>query len=276
MALKTFRPLTPSRRRMSFAVKPTTVSKPLKRLTFSKKQNSGRNSQGRITIRRRGGESRRQFRIIDDKRNKFNIEARVATIEYDPNRTALIALMHYIDGEKRYMLLPEGVKVGDMIVSSNKRIDIKPGNRTRLANIPAGTFVHGIELAPGSGAQMVKSAGSQAVIMSKEGEWVNMKMPSGEVRKISKECAATIGQVSNIDHINEIMGKAGRNRWKGQRPRVLGKSMNPVDHPHGGGEGHQPIGLPQPRTPWGKPALGLKTRNRKKKSNAYIVKRKNA
>lgn len=274
MAIKSYRPYTPTRRYLTTVVSEVTKRRPEKRLTSPKAKTSGRNNQGKITIRQRGGEHKRQLRAVDFLQHKYDIEARIAAIEYDPNRSALIGLLYFVDGEKRYFLLPERAKVNDMVIWSRRRIDLKPGNRTLLKNIPAGTFVHNVELEPGCGGKMVKSAGSQAVIMSKEGDFVNLKLPSGEIRKVYKDCAASIGQVSNIDHINEVIGKAGRTRWMGRRPQVLGKSQNPVDHPHGGGEGHQPIGLPHPKTPWGKPALGLRTRNRKKKSNIYIVKRR--
>lgn len=274
MPIKTFKPTTPSRRTMSFSVLNTTKSKPEKSLTTSKKKRSGRNQQGKITVRHRGGERRRQIRHIDYKQDKFDIEGKIAAIEYDPNRSALIALVHYADGEKRYVLLANDLSVGDVIMSSKKQIDIKPGNRLALKSIPAGTIIHNIELVEGKGGQIVKSAGSQAVIQSKEGDHVNIKLPSGEVRRVSKECFASVGQVGNTDHINEVIGKAGRKRWMGIRPTVRGKAMNPVDHPHGGGEGSQPIGLPHGKTPWGKPALGLKTRNRKNRSNKFIVKRR--
>lgn len=274
MALRTFKPTSPARRHMVLSVKPKKVSRPHRSLTTKKKKTSGRNAQGRITTRQRGNEQLRQLRHIDFMQDKYNIEARVASHEYDPNRSAFIALLVFDDGEKRYFLLPEGVNEGAKVVFSQKRVDLNPGNRTKLAYIPAGTFVHNIEMTPGRGGQMVKSAGGQAIIMSKDGQFVNIKLPSGEVRRFDKECMASIGQLSNTDHFNEIIGKAGSMRRKGWRPVVGGSQMNPVDHPHGGGEGHQSIGLKAPKTPWGKYALGVKTRNKKKRTNMYILQRR--
>jgi large subunit ribosomal protein L2 len=272
--MKTFKPVTPARRRMALSVKPSTKMRPHRNLTIKKKKTSGRNAQGRITTRQRGGEQHRQLREVDVMQNKYNVEATVAHLEYDPNRTAFIALLNFADGEKRYFLLPEGVKEGDKIVYSQKRVDLNPGNRTKLAYIPAGTFVHNLEMTPGRGGQIVKSAGSQASIMSKEGQFVNIKLPSGEIRRFDKECMASIGQLSNTDHFNEIIGRAGSMRKRGWRPEVGGSQMNPVDHPHGGGEGHQSVGLKYPKTPWGKHALGVKTRNKKKRTNMYILQRR--
>jgi large subunit ribosomal protein L2 len=252
-----------------------TKKKPEKALLQPKKKHAGRNNQGRITVRHRGGGAKAKYRLIDFKRNKFEVPAKVAAIEYDPNRSAFIALLHYLDGEKRYILAPMGLKAGDMIVSSESA-DIKPGNSLLLQNIPTGTLVHNIELRPGSGGQIARSAGTYAQLMAKEGSLATLRMPSGEIRKVPINARATIGTVGNADHENVRIGKAGRKRHMGFRPSVRGVVMNPVDHPHGGGEGKSPIGLPAPVTPWGKPALGYKTRKRKKYSNRLIVKRINA
>ncbi|NMA48411.1 MAG: 50S ribosomal protein L2, partial [Tissierellia bacterium] len=230
----------------------------------------GRNSQGRITIRHRGGGEKKKYRIIDFKRNKDGIPGKVAAIEYDPNRTANIALIHYVDGEKRYILAPYKLKVGDMI-ESGENADIKIGNTLKLKDMPVGTTVHNVELKPGKGAQLARSAGSEAQLMAKEGKYAQIKLPSGEFRLVSIDCRATIGQVGNIDHELITIGKAGKSRHMGKRPAVRGSVMNPVDHPHGGGEGKTGIGMPAPKTPWGKPALGYKTRKKNKKSNQYIV-----
>jgi large subunit ribosomal protein L2 len=234
-----------------------------------RKKTSGRNSAGRVTVRHRGGGARRQIRLVDFKRNKANIPAKVAAIEYDPNRTARLALLHYVDGEKRYILAPIGVKVGDMLMSGPKA-EIRPGNNLPLANIPIGTTIHGIELYPGKGAQMVRSAGTSAQLLAKEGKYAHVRMPSGEVRLVLQECSASIGQVGNVEHSNIKLGKAGRKRHMGRRPEVRGTAMSPRDHPHGGGEGRTGIGMPGPKTPWGKPALGYKTR-RNKRSDDMIV-----
>lgn len=237
------------------------------------KKNSGRNSYGRITVRHRGGGARRKYRIIDFKRDKDGIKAKVAAIEYDPNRTANIALLHYFDGEKRYIIAPEGLKPGD-IVESGENADIRPGNALPLINIPVGTEIHNIELKPGKGGQLVRAAGNSAQLMAKEGKYAQVRLPSGEVRMINVKCKASIGQVGNIEHENITIGKAGRQRWLGRRPSVRGVVMNPVDHPHGGGEGKSPIGMPSPVTPWGVPTLGYKTRKKNKDSDKYIVKRR--
>jgi large subunit ribosomal protein L2 len=238
------------------------------------KKNSGRNSYGRITVRHRGGGNRRKYRVIDFKRNKDGMNATVLTLEYDPNRSAFIALVQYEDGEKRYILAAEGLKVGDT-VRSGADADIKPGNALQLKDIPVGTFIHAIELYPGKGAQLVRSAGNMAQLMGKEGAYALVRLPSGEMRKVPIDGRASIGQVSNVDHENVHYGKAGRMRNKGWRPTVRGSVMNPNDHPHGGGEGKSPIGRPGPVTPWGKPALGYKTRSKHKASDKYIVKRRN-
>lgn len=251
-----------------------TKKKPEKGLVETLKRTGGRNVYGRITVRHIGGGTKRKYRIIDFKRNKDGIDAKVAAIEYDPNRTANIALLYYVDGEKRYILAPVGLKVGD-IVESGPDADIKPGNALPLANIPVGTMVHNIELKPGKGGQLVRAAGGAAQLMAKEGDYAQLRLPSGEVRMVSQKCKATIGQVSNIENENITIGKAGRKRWLGIRPGVRGVVMNPVDHPHGGGEGKSPIGRPSPVTPWGKPTLGYKTRKKNKKSDKFIVKRRN-
>jgi len=251
-----------------------TTDKPEKTLLAPLSKKAGRNNHGKITVRHHGGGHKRKYRIIDFKRNKENIEGRVATIEYDPNRSAYIALINYIDGEKRYILAPKGLKVG-MKVYSGKNVDIKVGNCMPLANIPVGTMIHNIELKPGKGGQLIRSAGTSAQILGREDRYVLIRMPSGEDRKILGACRATIGEVSNESHSLVRSGKAGRTRWLGKRPTVRGSVMNPNDHPHGGGEGKQPIGLVSPMTPWGKPSLGLKTRNRKKASSDLIIRRKN-
>lgn len=272
MAIKSYKPTTPSRRNMtSNAFVEITTDKPEKSLLVAKNRTGGRNAQGKITVRHRGGGAKRKYRIIDFKRNKDGIPARVATIEYDPNRSAFIALVVYADGEKRYILAPLGVKVGDVLVSG-KDADIKPGNTLPLQNIPVGTFIHNIELAAGKGGQMVRSAGTSAQLMAKEGNYATLRLPSGEMRYVRIECRATIGTVSNTTHEIIKIGKAGRKRHMGIRPTVRGSVMNPVDHPHGGGEGKAPIGRPAPVTPWGKPALGYKTRKNKKYSDRLIIK----
>jgi large subunit ribosomal protein L2 len=237
-------------------------------------KNAGRNSYGRITVRHRGGGNRKKYRIIDFKRQKFDMPATVLTLEYDPNRSAFIALIQYEDGEKSYILAPVGLKVGDK-VEAGAGVDIKPGNALPLANIPTGTFVHNVELNPGRGGQLARSAGNAAQLMAKEGAYALLRLPSGELRNVPINCMATIGQVSNTDHVNVKIGKAGRTRHLGIRPTVRGSVMNPNDHPHGGGEGKSPIGRPGPVTPWGKPALGYKTRDKKKASNKMIVRRRN-
>lgn len=274
MAVRKFKPTSPAIRQMTVSTfEEITKKEPEKSLVVSLNRSGGRNSQGKITIRHRGGGAKRKYRIIDFKRDKDGIPGRVAAIEYDPNRTANIALINYVDGEKRYILAPHGIKVGDKI-ESGENADIKVGNALKLKHIPVGTTVHNVELKPGKGAQMVRSAGAEAQLMAKEGKMAQLRLPSGEFRLVSVDCRATIGQVGNIDHELITIGKAGRTRHMGIRPTVRGSVMNPVDHPHGGGEGRAPIGMPSPQTPWGKPALGLKTRKKNKKSNKYIVRRR--
>ena len=270
MAIKKFKPTSPALRQMTVLVSDEiTTNQPEKSLLVSLKKNSGRNAHGKITVRHRGGGNRRKYRIIDFKRNKDGIPAKVATVEYDPNRTANIALLNYADGEKRYILAPVGIKVGDTLMSG-PQADIKPGNALALKNMPVGTVIHNIELKPGKGAQLVRSAGVSAQLMAKEGTKALLRLPSGEMRYVSIECKATIGQVGNVEHGNVVIGKAGRVRHMGIRPTVRGSVMNPCDHPHGGGEGRAPIGRSGPVTPWGKPALGYKTRKKNKASNKLI------
>ena len=272
MAIRKYNPTSPARRQMTVSTfEEITTNVPEKSLLEPIKKNAGRNSYGRITVRHRGGGERRKYRIIDFKRNKDGIPATVLTIEYDPNRSANIALVQYEDGEKRYILAPLGLKVGTKI-ESGEGVDIKSGNALKIKDIPLGTLIHNIELVPGKGGQLVRSAGNAAQLMAKEDKFAQVRLPSGEVRMIRMDCKATIGQVGNIDHENVSIGKAGRKRHMGIRPTVRGVVMNPNDHPHGGGEGKSPIGRPSPVTPWGKPALGLKTRSKKKHSNKYIVK----
>ena len=275
MAIKNYKPTTPSRRNMS-VTDFTVLSKvdPEKSLLAPLNKKSGRNSYGRITVRHRGGGNRRKYRLIDFKRQKHGMNATVLTIEYDPNRSAFIALVQYEDGEKRYILAPNGLKVGDVVVSGPDA-DIKPGNALPLINIPTGTFIHNVELYPGKGGQLARSAGNMAQLMAKEQGMELLRLPSGELRNVPANCMATVGQVSNTDHENVKIGKAGRTRHMGIRPTVRGSVMNPCDHPHGGGEGKAPIGRPGPVTPWGKPALGYKTRNPKKASNKFIVRHRN-
>ena len=274
MAIKKFKPTSPALRQMTVLVSDEiTTNQPEKSLLVSLKKNSGRNAHGKITVRHRGGGNRRKYRIIDFKRNKDGIPAKVATIEYDPNRTANIALLNYADGEKRYILAPVGIKVGDTLMSGPEA-DIKPGNALALKNMPVGTIIHNIELKPGKGAQLVRSAGVSAQLMAKEGTKALLRLPSGEMRYVSIECKATIGQVGNAEHGNVVIGKAGRVRHMGIRPTVRGSVMNPCDHPHGGGEGRAPIGRSGPVTPWGKPAHGYKTRKKNKASNKLIVSRR--
>ena len=277
MSIKTYRPTTPARRQM-------TVSgfdgvdkhaKPEKSLVEVQKKHSGRNSYGRITVRHHGGGNRQKYRIIDFKRSKFDMPASVLRLEYDPNRSAFIALIQYEDGEKSYILAPVGLKAGDTVVAG-PNADIKPGNALPIANIPVGTVIHNIELYPGKGAQLVRSAGVSAQLMAKEGTMAQVRLPSGEYRKVRLNCMATIGQVGNGDHANVSIGKAGRKRHMGWRPTVRGSVMNPCDHPHGGGEGKSPVGRPGPVTPWGKPALGYKTRKTHNRSDKFIVKRRNS
>ena len=275
MGIKKYNPTTPGLRGMTVSTfEEITCTTPEKSLTVTLKKHSGRNSRGKITVRHRGGGYRPKYRIIDFKRDKDGIPGTVATIEYDPNRSANIALINYADGEKRYIVAPNKLKVGDVIVSGADA-DIKVGNALPVANIPVGTVVHNIELQPGKGAQMVRSAGNGAQLMAKEGKYASLRLPSGEVRKVRLECRATIGEVGNIDHQNIQIGKAGRKRHMGIRPTVRGSVMNPKDHPHGGGEGKAGIGRVSPVTPWGKPALGYKTRKKKNQSDKYIVKRRN-
>jgi large subunit ribosomal protein L2 len=274
MGIRSFRPYTPSTRNATVSdFSEITRSEPEKSLTTSKHRHKGRNNRGVITCRHRGGGHKRLYRIIDFRRDKLNIPAKVAEIEYDPNRNARIALLHYRDGEKRYILHPLGLKVGTIVISGPDS-PIEIGNALPLSNIPLGTSVHNVELVPGKGGQIVRSAGATAQVVAKEGSYVSLKLPSGEVRMIRRECYATIGQVGNTDARNITIGKAGRNRWLGKRPQVRGSVMNPVDHPHGGGEGRAPIGRSGPVTPWGKPALGAKTRKKNKPSSKLIVRRR--
>ena len=275
MGIKTFKPVTPSRRNMTQLTNDEiTKSTPEKSLLMSFNKKGGRNNQGQITCRHKGGGHKQKYRIIDFKREKDGINGRVAAIEYDPNRSANIALIYYVDGEKRYILAPKGIKVNDVIVSGEKT-DIKVGNALHLINIPDGEFVHNIELHPGRGGQLIRSAGTSAQILGKEGRFVTLRMASGEVRKILGTCKATIGVVGNDEYNLVNLGKAGRSRWLGIRPTVRGSVMNPNDHPHGGGEGKSPVGRPSPMTPRGKMALGVKTRKSKKSSNKLIIRRKN-
>ena len=272
MGIKKYNPTSPGLRGMTVSTfEEITCDKPEKSLTVTLKKHSGRNSRGKITVRHRGGGYRPKYRIIDFKRNKDGVPGTVATIEYDPNRTANIALTNYADGEKRYIIAPNKLTVGS-VIESGAEADIKIGNALPLANIPVGTIIHNIELKPGKGGQMVRSAGNGAQLMAKEGNFAQVRLPSGEVRKVRIECRATIGEVGNLDHQNIQIGKAGRKRHMGIRPTVRGSVMNPNDHPHGGGEGKASIGRVSPVTPWGKPALGYKTRKKKKESNKYIVK----
>lgn len=274
MAVKSYKPTSAGmRHRVVPSFEEITTSKPEKSLLAPIKKTAGRNDHGHITVRHRGGGNRRKYRIIDFKRTKDNIPAKVASIEYDPNRTCYIALLHYNDGEKRYILAPHRLKVGDL-VESGESVDIQIGNALPLRSIPLGTHIHNIELKAGKGGQLVRSAGGFAQLMAKEGKYAQVRLPSGEVRMIHMNCRATIGQVGNIDHENINYGKAGVRRHMGFRPHVRGSAMNPVDHPHGGGEGKAPIGKPSPVTPWGKPTLGYKTRNKNKASNKFIVKRR--
>ncbi len=275
MGIKKFNPTSPGVRQMTVSTfEEITKKEPEKSLLAPLKKHSGRNAQGKITIRHRGGGSRRKYRIIDFKRTKDNVPATVSAIEYDPNRSANIALLTYADGEKRYIIAPNKLAVGDTVVSG-ETADIKVGNALPLKNIPLGSIIHNIELKPGKGGQLVRSAGNSAQLMAKEGKYAQVRLPSGEVRLVRIECRATLGQVGNIDHENISIGKAGRTRNMGIRPTVRGSVMNPNDHPHGGGEGRTPVGRPSPVTPWGKPALGYKTRKKNKSSDKYIVKRRN-
>jgi len=274
MPLKKFKPTSPGRRQMTVSTfEEITVSQPERSLVAPLTNKAGRNNQGRISVRHQGGGHKRKYRLIDFKRNKDGVPGKVATIEYDPNRSANIALIHYLDGEKLYILAPNGLKVGTTIYSGPES-DIKVGNALPLKNIPVGTVIHNIEMKPGKGAQIVRSAGTSAQLMAKEGNYATLRMPSGEMRQVHILCRATIGQVGNLDHENINIGKAGRSRWLGIRPTVRGSVMNPNDHPHGGGEGRNPIGR-NPVTPWGKPALGAKTRKKKNPSDRFIIKRRN-
>ncbi|MDD3302962.1 MAG: 50S ribosomal protein L2 [Candidatus Gracilibacteria bacterium] len=275
MAIKKFKPTTPGRRQMTgYTFEEITTSKPKKSLTVKLKTTSGRNNTGRITVRHKGGGHAKKYRLIDFfYTDKKNIEAKVETIEYDPYRTAWIALVCYKDGERRYVIAHKEMKVGDIVITSEST-PLVSGNRMEVGNIPVGMHVYNLELIVGSGASSIRSAGSTGTVISQEGEYAQVKMPSSEVRLVNKKCYASLGQVSNIDHNMIVIGKAGRSRWMGKRPTVLGKSMNPVDHPHGGGEGHTSIGLKGPKTPWGKVALGAKTRSRKKFTNRWILKTK--
>lgn len=275
MSIKHYKPTTPARRQMTVSGFDgiDKKAKPERKLTQSLKKNSGRNNYGRITVRHRGGGNKRKYRIIDFKRDKVDVEGTVLRLEYDPNRSANIALIDYADGERRYILAPDGLGEGDKVIASVSA-DIKPGNALPIANIPLGTFIHNIELYPGKGAQMVRSAGTAAQLMAKEGKMAQVRLPSGEVRYVRMNCMATIGQVGNLDHENISIGKAGRKRHMGWRPTVRGSAMNPVDHPHGGGEGKSPVGRPSPVTPWGKPTLGYKTRKKKHPNDKFIVKRR--
>ena len=276
MAMKTYKPTSPARRQMT-NVDYSCLSKdaPERSLLTKVKKNSGRNSYGRITVRHQGGGNKVKYRIIDFKRNKMDVPATVTSIQYDPNRTAFIALLQYEDGEKAYIVCPEGLKVGDTVISG-ATADIKPGNALPIDSIPVGTVIHNIELYPGKGAQLVRSAGNSAQLMAKENGYAQVRLPSGEVRLVRLDCMATIGVVSNGEHANVSIGKAGRKRHMGIRPTVRGSVMNPCDHPHGGGEGKSPIGRSGPVTPWGKPTLGYKTRSKKAKTDKFIVKRRNA
>lgn len=274
MPVKKYKPTSAGRRGMTVSTfSEITKKTPEKSLLQPLRSTGGRNNQGRTTIRFRGGGHKRRYRVIDFRRDKDGVPAKVAAIEYDPNRSARIALLHYADGEKRYIIAPVGLNVGDTVVSGPDA-DIKPGNALPLRNIPVGTVVHNIEMRPGKGAQLVRSAGAAAQLMAKEGKYATVRLPSGEFRMVLQECRATIGQVGNVEHENIVLGKAGRKRYLGRRPHTRGLAMNPVDHPHGGGEGHSPIGMPSPVTPWGKPTLGVRTRKKGKKSDALIVRRR--
>jgi large subunit ribosomal protein L2 len=276
MAVKIYKPKTNGQRhKTSYTFEEITKTRPERSLIVLKKERAGRNSAGRITVRHRGGGERRQIRLIDFKRDKMNIPAKVSAIEYDPNRTARLALLTYADGEKRYIIAPIGVKVGDTLLSGPS-VEIRPGNNLPLANIPVGTMIHAVELHPGKGAQFVRSAGTSAQLLAKEGKYAHVRMPSGEVRLVLQECSASIGQVGNVEHSNIKLGKAGRARHMGLRPEVRGTAMSPRDHPHGGGEGRSPIGMPGPKTPWGKPPLGYKTRTNKRTDDMILRHRSKA
>ncbi len=274
MAVKVYKPVTPGQRGMTgYTFEEITKTKPERSLIVVRKNHAGRNSYGRVTVRHRGGGHRQYIRLVDFKRDKREIPARVAAIEYDPNRTARLALLNYVDGEKRYIVAPIGLKVDDIVVSG-PQAEIRPGNSLPISNIPVGTMIHNIELKEGKGGQLVRAAGASAQLLAKEGDYAQVRLPSGEVRLIRQVCYATVGQVGNLDHNNVKLGKAGRKRHLGIRPTVRGSAMSPRDHPHGGGEGRQPIGMPGPKSPWGKPTLGYKTR-RNKKTDKYIVRRRN-
>jgi large subunit ribosomal protein L2 len=273
MAIKKYKPTSPGRRDMSgHSFEEITADQPVKALTREMRGRAGRNNNGRITVRHRGGGHRRRYRVIDFKRQKLDIPARVASIEYDPNRSSRIALLVYADGEKRYIIAPLGLKVGD-VVRNGPGAEIRTGNAMPISNIPVGTMVHNIELEPGRGGQMVRSAGTSAQLLAKEGRYAQIRLPSGEVRLVNQDCMATIGQVGNTDHSNIKLGKAGRRRWMGWRPAVRGSAMDPHSHPHGGGEGRSPVGMPSPKSPWGKKTLGKKTRHNKR-TDKYIVRRR--
>ncbi|MDW8326875.1 MAG: 50S ribosomal protein L2 [Anaerolineales bacterium] len=274
MAVKVYKPTSPGRRGMtSPTFEEITKTEPERRLIKPKHKTGGRDNQGTISVRHRGGGNRRHLRLVDFKRDKLDIPARVAAIEYDPNRTARLALLFYADGEKRYIIAPLELNVGDIVIASKREVDIRPGNALRIANIPVGTMIHNIELQPGKGGQIARAAGMSAQLLGKEGDYAQVRLPSGEVRLIRQDCMATIGVVGNLDHANVKLGKAGRKRHMGIRPTVRGTAMSPRDHPHGGGEGRQPIGKPGPRSPWGMPTRGYKTR-RNKKTDKFIVKRR--
>ncbi len=273
MAVKIYKPTSPGRRGMtSPTFEEITKTKPERRLIVALRKSGGRDAQGKISVRHRGGGSRRYLRLIDFRRDKLDLPAKVAAIEYDPNRSARIALLHYADGEKRYIIAPLDLRVGDTVVAG-KNVDIRPGNAMPIANIPVGTMIHNIELQPGKGGQLARSAGAGVQLLGKEGDFAQLRLPSGEVRLVRQTCMATIGVVGNLDHSNVKLGKAGRKRHLGIRPAVRGTAMSPRDHPHGGGEGRQPVGLPGPKSPWGKPTRGYKTRNNKK-TDALIIKRR--
>ncbi|MEW6180764.1 MAG: 50S ribosomal protein L2 [Chloroflexota bacterium] len=275
MAIKIYKPVTPGQRGMTgYSFEEITKTVPERSLLIIRKKHSGRNNQGRVTVRHQGGGNRRYIRLVDFKRDKLNVPAKVAAIEYDPNRTARLALLVYADGEKRYIVSPVGLKVGDTVMAG-PNVDIRPGNSLPIANIPVGTMIHNIELYPGRGGQLVRSAGAAAQLLAKEGDFAQIRLPSGEVRLVRQVCYATIGQVGNLDHGNIKLGKAGRKRHLGIRPTVRGTAMSPRDHPHGGGEGRQPVGMPGPKSPWGKPTRGYKTR-RNKTTDKYIVRRRSA
>jgi large subunit ribosomal protein L2 len=274
MGVKQHKPTSPGRRGMSgFTFDEITKTKPEKSLLATRRRKGGRGNQGRITVRHRGGGAKRQLRVIDFKRDKLGVPGKVASIEYDPNRTANIALVHYRDGEKRYILAPVGLNVGDT-VEAGADAEIRPGNALPIRNIPTGTMIHNIELKVGRGGQIVRSAGTAAQLMAKEEDYSLVRLPSGEMRRVISDCTATVGQVGNVENSIIKLGKAGRSRWMGRRPKVRGSAMTPRDHPHGGGEGKAPVGMPGPKTPWGKPALGYRTRRHKKASDKYIVRRR--